>query len=539
MQIPSTNNLFQSLLNPRQVAGERINWQPGQVVQARVVSDVVDGLVQLRIGATLLTAQIDTEVRIGQKLTLEVIRSGEQPFLQPISQVRLQQLIESAIRSVLPKQQSQAQLLSDLVELVTQKQLATLPEKVQIAIKQLYQSIVDVSSLRSADAVRNAISNSGIFLEAKLTQNNNTVNSFNSDFKVNLLRLQQVLQQHAALPDSAAKPTPETATTYTQANSQTLQSPFNRSGFIFLRQHYSQAPTGTFLRPDAQLISNTTASSGATQSTATQSAVNQLATNTVTGTTGNSSLPINPTTSSLPGIGLPGNTATPKPVVLVNGVPVNPGTNQTIPAHISLQHFTPGQLPGMETRSTPFYPTAMPFKVDMNIESVRPSARFSKLDSLTKILSFFLKDVDASLSRIQLTQLTQQPIEPEQKPSWVFEIPIKNNNNLDLFQFKIEKEQHSHSEQENEKIGWTIQIAFNIEELGQVYSTISIHQKKTSITFWSEQIQTVATFNQHIQYLQTELEGSGLIVDQLNCIRGSPPANFNQSINKNILDEKA
>lgn len=552
MQISSTNNLFQALLNTRPAAESRINWQSGQIVQARVVSSVIDGLVQLRIGATLLTAQIDAEVKTGQKLTLEVVRTGEQPLLQPVSQDRLQQIIESAIRSVLPRQQSQAQLLSDLIALVKQKQLPVLPEKVQIAIKQLLQSIPAASSIRSADAVRNIISNSGIFLEAKLVQNNSVRGNFNSDLKVNLLRLQQVLQQYVALPGSSGRQASATTQTYTQTppltttqtSNQTSPPLSSQSRFIFLRQNSSQPPTGTFLRTGVSLAVNTaTATAGTAATITTNNTPAVTVNNTAITTTSNASITVSTpaTTSTSPQTvgSLSSKPAIPATVVTVNGTPVNPRTSQIIPTTINHQQVMTTQAPGRETRLAPFYPTSMPFKVDMNFENTRPSARFSKLDNLTKILSFFLKDVDASLSRIQLNQLTPQQIESEQKPSWVFEIPIKNNNSIDLFQFKIEKEQQGHNETDNEKIGWTIQVSFNIEKLGQVYCTISIYQKKASITFWSEQTQTVDTFNQNMQQLQSQLEEGGLIVDQLNCIQGTPPTIFNQSIGKNILDEKA
>jgi len=562
MQIPPTSSLYQSLLNTRSGAGERANWQPGQVVQARVVSNVVDGLVNLRIGATILTAQIDTDVKIGQKLALEVIRAGDQPLLQAVSQDRLQQLIEASIRAILPKQQSHAQLLSNLAAVLTQKELPKLPETVQSALKRLYQSIPDVSTLKTAEGIKTAINNSGLFLEAKLAQNNQfSLTGFQNDFKANLLRLHQALQQHTTTAGhTVSKQSTAPAGVYT--NSSPLSNAAKTTPvFTIARQQLNSLPAGALLRTASTPLVQTVTSIGSQNSInpALSSQGNRFFLQASTPITtpspsgaAASNHPVNSTSTQAPssstsGQPLAANAAaadkqtSPVTVTTTSGNPVNslnPLTGKTLPAHISLQQLTGFPNTGQKIPVELFYPSSIPFKISMNMDNVRPSARFTKLDNLTKILSFFLKDAESSLARIQLNQLSHQHIEPEQKPSWVFEIPIKNNNNIDLFQFKVEKDQQKNHDAEDEKIGWTIQISFNILELGQVFSTVNIHQKRAMITFWSEQPQTVEVFNQHMSELQHELEDAGLVVDQLSCVQGCPPASFDKSLDKNILDEK-
>jgi hypothetical protein len=190
--------------------------------------------------------------------------------------------------------------------------------------------------------------------------------------------------------------------------------------------------------------------------------------------------------------------------------------------------------------SMPFIYPGMPFRIPTGQQETRPSERFSRLDSLTKILTLFLKDTDSSLARIQQNQLSQHLTEPEQKQSWLFEIPVKHRDSIDVFQFKLEKDAKNKNESsEDENTGWTINIAFNIEPLGQIYSKVNIHQKKVSVIFWAEQQETADNFLQHMQTLQRDLEDSGLVVAHINCLQGKPPESKDSAANMGVVNEKA
>jgi len=569
MQIPSNHNIFQAISITKS-SDSNLNWKPGQIVQANVVSNVVDGLVNLRIGATLLTAQVKANLEIGQKLTLEVIKLGDKPVLQLIAENKIQNQIEAAIRTVLPKQQNHAQLLSNLVEGLSKNQLTRFPEQIQSVIKRLYQSLPDLNALRSANGVKNAINNSGLFLEAKLAQQ--TVSTaFNQDFKANLLRLYRALQQQIPLSNSPVNTTQTsesnppilrpalqasiqssvqnllntssqaaiqkaaqaasaildktTVPTTSPLESRSLLSSATKPDYLFIRQNFTQVTTGSLIRtftPEQALASQVSTGINNQQSPA--QPINRFF------------LPANFSPSSPSAVI---QSAVSAQSASAGNIPVYPSIIRTMPMNLILQQLTPELIAAKNTPTSLMYASHIPFKADFNFEISKPSARFSRLDNLSKILSFFLKDAESSLARIQLNQLTHHNVEPDQKPSWVFEIPVRHNNDIDLFQFKIQHENNNEDESDNENNGWTIQVSFNITSLGQVYSNITIHQKSTSITFWSEQKQTVKLFQKHLQELQNDLEDAGLIVKQLCCIEGSPPASFTHELINNILDERA
>ncbi len=526
MKIPSSNSLFQSLVVTRASADIR-NWQPGQQLQATVTSRLENGLVNLRIGATILTAELQADVKIGEKLLLEVVSGGDKPVLRGIRNDSLQQLLESAIRQTLPKQQSHAQLLSDIEFLLKQKQLSVLPEKVQQALRQLQQSFTDRNAISNADGVRQAIRQSGLFMEARLIDSAATGSiNLEHDLKAGLLRLQRAIQQQLTATQGGQRPVDGADKVYSPAPGRTFTP--------------GQANVNP-LRP-AQF--DTAARLPGTQ-VQQQNAVNPSAATTTTNT-GPVSGANNPAGSSTRVSGehipiLPGSTnpqagrATPA----LNTSPPGQGNTTGLPLHLSLSHRgDPSQVSKIQA---PFiYAGSVPFKLSADIDNSRPSARFSKLDNLTKILAMFLKDADSSLARIQLNQLTQLHTEPEQKPAWLFEVPVRHKDSIDLFQFKIEKDGDRNQDgAEDKETGWTVHIAFNIEQLGQVHSKVSIHQKQVSIIFWTEQQQTTTTFLDHMQTLQQELEDSGLVVSHLNCIQGKPPESPGTRINNGMVDEKA
>jgi hypothetical protein len=559
MKIPSSSSLFQSLTVTRASADIR-HWQPGQQLQATVLSNITNGLVELRIGATILTAQIESSVKIGEKLMLEVISVGDKPVLQGIRTDSLQQILESAIRQTLPKQQSHAQLLSDIKALLQQKQLPVLPEKVQQALKQLYQSFADRTSVSSAEGIKQAMRQSGLFLEAQLAGKSSAATiSLEHDLKAGLLRLQKAIQQQltATQTTTAQRPADTSGKVYSPSSS--LPKPVDAG---VSRPVSTPSLQQTLIKPATAISAGTTSPVGsanpvsianvpaATTIPVTSSGVTAGSTNpagmaglpatessagNTTPQTSESALKVPAGTTHPAAQGSPGKAGTAT-------TPLAPGQGMLsgLPAHLSSQRQVGAHLQTARMDMPFIYAGNLPFRLNNDIENSRPSARFSRLDSLTKILTLFLKDADSSLARIQLNQLSQHSIEPEQKQAWLFEIPVKHKDSIDLFQFKIEKDNSSKQDEfTDENTGWTVHIAFNIEQLGQVHSKVSIHQKQVSIIFWTEQQATTSAFLQHLQTLQQELEDSGLVVGHLNCIQGKPPASAGTHINKGVVDEQA
>lgn len=157
-------------------------------------------------GQQRLPAQIDVDIsalkqgfRPGDKLTLEVLK--EQPLavqLKAASPSRAE-LIQQYQRQVLPQLTAATNTTLSVINQLKPEHLTT--ESVRQGISQLMQGLTDRQSLQQPEGLRQALNNSGLFLEKRLLQQSpQTV--IKQDLKANLLQLAQQLKTELAQPPS-------------------------------------------------------------------------------------------------------------------------------------------------------------------------------------------------------------------------------------------------------------------------------------------------------------------------------------------------
>lgn len=153
-----------------------------------------------------LPAQIDIDISAlkqtflpGERLSLEVLR--EQPLavrLQTSSQTRAE-LIQQYQRDVLPQLPRTSANLNNLLPL---KSAAALSEPVRQAISQVVDGLAGRQGIQHAEGLKQAVSNSGLFLESHLKQAGKQA-TIQQDLKANLLQLGQTLKTALAQPNQA------------------------------------------------------------------------------------------------------------------------------------------------------------------------------------------------------------------------------------------------------------------------------------------------------------------------------------------------
>lgn len=152
---------------------------------------------QSQLPLARLPAQIEIDIsalkqafRPGDKLALEVLR--EQPLavaLRPASPSRAE-WIQHYQRQLLPQLPREAVRLENLMQM---KSALPLPEPVKQALTQLADGLVERQKLQQPEGVRQAVNNSGLFLESRL-KNASADPPVKQDLKANLLQLSQVLK---------------------------------------------------------------------------------------------------------------------------------------------------------------------------------------------------------------------------------------------------------------------------------------------------------------------------------------------------------
>ncbi|MCK5091750.1 MAG: flagellar hook-length control protein FliK [Gammaproteobacteria bacterium] len=176
------------------------NWQTGQLLEAIATSQTLNGQVKLQVESTQFEARVQFPVEAGQKLVLEVIKQADPPILQLAqTDTNKNTIVNAALRAVLPKQVlGISPLLSNISFLSSQpaQQYSSLPPEVLVLARTFFNLLPDARNVSTPDGLRQAINNSGIFLENKLTAKHSGSNDkgIQQDLKAGLLKLQQAIE---------------------------------------------------------------------------------------------------------------------------------------------------------------------------------------------------------------------------------------------------------------------------------------------------------------------------------------------------------
>jgi hypothetical protein len=189
-------------LNNAVSAKLRGGWQVGQLLKALVVSTDRQGGAMLEINGQRLQAQHQASMplRTGQALQLEVVRSGDSPVLKVLNPPATQQeVVIRGVRQSLPQQQPLPKLLNTLNQLAQSTQGET-GQPLRALSQQILNQLPQLQQLNTGPVVKQAIQDSGSFLEAKLQQRSQQAPggkadaALNRDLKAGVLRLLQLLR---------------------------------------------------------------------------------------------------------------------------------------------------------------------------------------------------------------------------------------------------------------------------------------------------------------------------------------------------------
>lgn len=178
----------------------------GQILDAVVLSNSDQGHVNLRIGNSVLSASTRIVLQQNARLMLEVIQTHPQLLLRPISTTTdgpVSRPLQDALIALLPQQAGLAPSLAVLIQrhfknkALGQHQLPGLLYKLESAIP-------GRNSMIHADGVRQAILQSGLYLETILARfSGKKPMNLSRDLKVCLLRLIQGLEHYKQISNQS------------------------------------------------------------------------------------------------------------------------------------------------------------------------------------------------------------------------------------------------------------------------------------------------------------------------------------------------
>lgn len=193
----------------------------GQLLQAVVIKQLASNHVLLQLLPALnrssssqpaaplqLQANTTQPLIVGQQLQLEVSKLGDTPLLKVLSQTASPDaVLKQALMQNLPRQTGLTPLLAN-ISWIAQPQNSTvpLPQAIQVLAKALLDQLPNRGKIASAEGVKQAFKESGLFMESALRQTvqGKTTPAPGGDFKSLLLQLLSSIQKESA--QTAASP---------------------------------------------------------------------------------------------------------------------------------------------------------------------------------------------------------------------------------------------------------------------------------------------------------------------------------------------
>jgi hypothetical protein len=194
MEIQKTSAQLFSAADSKSLSRLLSQLKQGNTLDALVTAKLAENSFMLKLaGGQAIQAQTQSVLEVGQLLKLEVIKSGNVPELKIItSKVAVQtetSVVSQAFREFLPKQQDLLTVMVGLKQVLTQ-----FPEQSNAprltALQPLVALMPSQTDLTTPEGLQQAITNSGIFMEAK--QAHSTA-GLQGDLKAQLLSLLDTL----------------------------------------------------------------------------------------------------------------------------------------------------------------------------------------------------------------------------------------------------------------------------------------------------------------------------------------------------------
>lgn len=134
------------------------------------------------------------------------------------------------------------------------------------------------------------------------------------------------------------------------------------------------------------------------------------------------------------------------------------------------------------------------------------------------------QQTEGTLHRLQLHQLNSLPAEDGGRVNWSMEVPVRREDGTDVFSLRLGRDPPGAGD-DGDTEAWTVEIGFELEELGALTARLTLRGGRLSATLWAEDAATAGTIQSRLGELQADLEGAGLAVARLGIHNGRPPGN--------------
>ena len=130
-----------------------------------------------------------------------------------------------------------------------------------------------------------------------------------------------------------------------------------------------------------------------------------------------------------------------------------------------------------------------------------------------------------ALARVQTQQAAALPGTVNDRPGWLFELPVLVAGQPQEILIRIDHQAAKDGRQAGQPdTPWTVTLGFELGASGRVQAQITVEGSRVSSMFWCERTETRRRFDAGLPRLEGALRGVGLEVGRLCTVQGTPPA---------------
>jgi len=154
-----------------------------------------------------------------------------------------------------------------------------------------------------------------------------------------------------------------------------------------------------------------------------------------------------------------------------------------------------------------------------------------------QLMNRLLRLVEGSISRIQSQQASTLMNEEPTRQVWQFDMPVQLAEKLDQLHIRIQSDKDEEAEEDPSARVWKVDIDFDFDNLGSIFSRINLRGEQLSASFWSQRESTATLIERNIPKLESSLIDAGLEKILISSLTGKPPRT--ELALDNLLDERA
>jgi len=160
-----------------------------------------------------------------------------------------------------------------------------------------------------------------------------------------------------------------------------------------------------------------------------------------------------------------------------------------------------------------------------------------KLIAVEQLLSRLQRLIEGSLGRILSHQTNSLANEDPGRQVWQFDMPIQLSDKQEHLQLRVQSDDESEASTGEPTRNWKVDIEFNFDNLGEIFSRINLRGGQVSASFWSQQDSTAVMIERAIPRLEEALKKIGLEVKVISSLLGDPPKA--PAASSGLVDERA